>query len=150
MSRSGYSTDLTNWENIRWRGAVCSSLRGKRGQKFLLEMLAALDAISSKKLIAGDLVDAQGECCALGAVALARNLDLSGSEEIINYPELVGEFFGISRAMAAEIQYINDEDFPWLLYKAQEKPEERWNRVRAWVVSKIKTKEDVIEISDEY
>lgn len=32
MSRSGYSEDLDMWDLIRWRGAVKSALRGKRGQ----------------------------------------------------------------------------------------------------------------------
>lgn len=58
MSRSGYSDDYDgdNWDLIRWRGAVTSAIRGKRGQAFLREALAALDAMPEKQLIAGDLV----------------------------------------------------------------------------------------------
>jgi hypothetical protein len=37
MSRSGYSDDLENWSLIRWRGAVASAIRGRRGQAFLRE-----------------------------------------------------------------------------------------------------------------
>lgn len=58
MSRSGYSEDYDgdHWDLIRWRGAVASSIRGKRGQAFLREALAALDAMPEKKLITGDLI----------------------------------------------------------------------------------------------
>jgi len=46
MSRSGYSDDCDDqWSLICWRGAVKSAIRGKRGQAFLKEMLAALDAL---------------------------------------------------------------------------------------------------------
>lgn len=55
MSRSGYSDDLDSWSMIRWRGAVTSATRGARGQAFFREMLAALDAMPEKKLIADDL-----------------------------------------------------------------------------------------------
>lgn len=58
MSRSGYSEDWDgeNWTFIRWRGAVKSALRGKRGQAFLREALAALDAMPEKRLITHDLI----------------------------------------------------------------------------------------------
>lgn len=32
MSRCGYSDDYDQWALIRWRGAVESAIRGKRGQ----------------------------------------------------------------------------------------------------------------------
>ena len=60
MSRSGYSEDCDGWALVRWRGAVKSAIRGQRGQAFLRELLAALDAIPDKRLIAEELVDAQG------------------------------------------------------------------------------------------
>ena len=57
MSRSGYSDDLETWQLIKWRGQVMSAIRGKRGQKFLRELLAALDAMPKKILITEDLID---------------------------------------------------------------------------------------------
>jgi hypothetical protein len=45
MSRSGYSDDLDPLALGRWRGRVASAMRGKRGQAFLREMLAAMDAM---------------------------------------------------------------------------------------------------------
>jgi hypothetical protein len=70
MSRSGYQDYTDQWEVIRWRGAVRSAIRGKRGQAFLREMLAALDALPDKRLIRNEL-EVNGEYCALGAVGPA-------------------------------------------------------------------------------
>ena len=56
MSRSGYSDEGSSWDTIRWRGAVAAALRGKRGQQVLAEILAALDAMPEKELIAEALV----------------------------------------------------------------------------------------------
>jgi hypothetical protein len=43
------------WSHIRWRGAVASAIRGGRGQAFLREMLAAMDAMPVKRLVANEL-----------------------------------------------------------------------------------------------
>ena len=57
MSRAGYTDDMDDyWSWIRYRGAVRSAIRGRRGQAFLKEMLAALDALPEKRLITEDLV----------------------------------------------------------------------------------------------
>ena len=45
MSRSGYSDDLEPWDLIRWRGAVNSAIKGKRGRALLQKMADALDAL---------------------------------------------------------------------------------------------------------
>lgn len=130
MSRSGYSDDYDmNWANIRWRGAVASALRGKRGQAFLREMRDALDAMPEKRLIAHEIVSPTG-CCAIGAVALRRGLDVTRLD-----PEDrkgVAATFGIAEAMAGEIAYMNDE----AAYYA-DTPEKRWLRMREWVEGAI-------------
>ncbi len=133
MSRSGYSDDLHEWARICWRGAVASGLRGKRGQAFLREMLAALDAMPEKKLIASELVTETG-CCAIGTVAVARGLDVSDLEPEDNNE--IAKRFGISRAMVCEIEYINDDEDGWRLSSRSEV--ERFDRVRQWVVENIK------------
>ena len=54
MSRSGYSDDA---ENVAmWRGQVANATRGRRGQKLLRDMVAALDAMPDKRLFQGHLV----------------------------------------------------------------------------------------------
>ena len=132
MTRSGYQDDLDQWDLIRWRGAVESAMRGKRGQAFLREMLAALDALPEKALDASVIVQ-QGEkpgCCAMGAVAIARGIEADALKIDPEDPEAVGKLFNISRAMAQEIAFYNDE---W----GHETPEARWERMRRWVERKI-------------
>lgn len=132
MSRSGYSDCLDSGELNLWRGAVDRAIKGRRGQAFLREMLAALDAMPTKRLIENDLVRFDGEVCAMGAVAKARGCDLSNVVD--DDPESVARAFGIARALAAEIAFENDDDFSY----TAETPEARWSRMRAWAVSQIK------------
>lgn len=132
MSRSGYSDDCDQWALIRWRGAVTSAIRGKRGQAFLKEMLAALNRIPAKRLINGDL-EAHGEVCAIGAVGVQRGIDMAGIDP--EDREMVARTFAIPAALAAEIMYENDEG-GW-----RDTPEKRWQRVREWVAGNIRPPE---------
>ena len=135
MSRSGYSYsdegDLDYLAMIRWRGAVTSAFRGRRGQAFLQEMLAALDAMPQKRLIDEELATYGGEVCALGAVGLARGLG-TGAVDPEDY-EGVAELFRVPRALAQEVMWMNDEG----AYRI-ETPEQRWVRMRAWVAGQIR------------
>lgn len=147
MSRSGYSDDgdYDQWQNIMWRGSVASAIRGKRGQAFLRELLAALDALPEKRLVRNSF-EASGEVCALGAIGRARGLDMTrlnavieDDEEEYGYgskvPKVASEAFGIAKAMAAEIMYWNDDC--WTSHY-DEAPEKRWHRMRKWVAEQIK------------
>lgn len=126
MSRSGYSDDC---ENIQlWRGNVERAIKGKKGQEFFRELLAALDALPQKRLVPHVLVQ-DGECCALGAVAIARGMDVSKIDE--SEPDQVAAAFGIREMLAQEIAYMNDE------YQRRNTPEERWQRIRDWVCSSL-------------
>lgn len=120
MSRSGYSEDCENLQ--LWRGNVERAIKGKKGQEFFRELLAALDALPTKRLIPHELVSEDGECCALGAVALARKLDVASVDE---------SDLGISSMLAQEVVYMNDE------YHRRNTPEERWQRIRNWVASNL-------------
>lgn len=126
MSRSGYSDDCDGWALIRWRGAVTSAIRGKRGQSFLRELADALDAMPEKRLIRNELQSASGEFCTLGVIGHTRGLDLSRADPYDR--ETVAAIFGISPAMAAEIVFENDEA-GWY----DETPEGRWQRMRQWI-----------------
>lgn len=112
MSRSGYSDDIDdNWRHIMWRGAVESSIRGKRGQALLQELVEALDAMSDKRLYPGSFATANGEYCTLGVLGAKRGTkmdDLGSGDDGCN-PHKVGQRFGIATALAAEIMYLNDE-----------------------------------------
>jgi hypothetical protein len=133
MSRSGYTDDFDDCGSLNlYRGAVDRAIGGRRGQALLREMLSALDAMPVKELITGDLVRADGAVCALGSVAVARKMDLSNVDEY--EPDDVAGAFGIARSMAAEIAFVNDDDFGF----KKEAPAERWVRVRAWVRGRLK------------
>lgn len=130
MSRHNYSDDLDQWDLIRWRGQVASAIRGKRGQRLLLDLIAALDAMPEKVLIAEDLIDAEGDVCALGAVGVRRGISMGKLDP--EEPETVAEAFDIAEQLAREIAYVNDEGGRY-----GETPQERWRRVRAWAVRLI-------------
>lgn len=163
MSRSGYSDgEGDNWSLIRWRGAVRSALTGARGQAFLRELAAAMDAMPVKELVAGEL-EADGAFCALGVVGKARGVNLS-TIDTENWRQL-SEAFGIAESMAREVMYENDEcvvdgtwvtteicgpvrpDYPdWGLHTrsrflpASNTGALRWHHMRKWVEEQIQTK----------
>lgn len=132
MSRSRYieDCDLEPWELIRWRGQVASAIRGKRGQKLLRELLAALEAMPDKRLISRELVDEDGEHCALGVVGAARGIDLETIDP--EDSDQVAAAFDIAPCLAQEIVFENDEQ--WM----GATPEERYAGMKTWVESMIK------------
>lgn len=143
MSRSGYIDDIDDVLQFgRWRGIVASSIRGKRGQSLLKEMLAAMDAMPIKRLVANELeapdmvsfshwglIEAPG-VCAIGSVGRARGVDMTNLDPE-DYNSVAGAF-DIAEPLAQEIVFMNDEGGPW-----KETPEHRFERMRAWIVSKI-------------
>lgn len=133
MSRHGYSDSLDEWDLIRWRGQVASAMRGKRGQRLLVDLVKALDAMPEKVLIAEQLVDSEGDHCALGAVGARRGIamDELDPEEY----ESVAEAFDIAEPLAREIVYVNDEG--GRSWRNDETPQARWERVRAWAIHHI-------------
>lgn len=139
MSRSGYVDDCEH--AALWRGAVDRAISGKRGQAFLREMAAALDAMPAKELIAGEVVRDSTHVCAIGAVAVARKVDVTQLD--IDDGEAVGEAFGVARALACEIAYKNDEG------ARQETPAERWARMRAWVDRQLIGEPRVVSVPEE-
>lgn len=144
--RSGYHDDLDNLDLGRWRGQVASALRGQRGQRFLRELIAALDALPEKRLIPDDL-EKEGEVCALGSVGRNRGLDMSALDPH-DHSQLSG-VFDIPHQLIAEIEYLNDEggygqsaEGEWL-----RTPENRWVEVRAWAERNLKP--DAVAMTDE-
>lgn len=152
MSRHGYVDDMGDALELgRWRGAVNSAVNGRRGQAFLRELLAVLDALPEKKLIAEELVEQDGQVCALGAVGKARGIDMTEIDPTDH--DSIDSHFGIANAMAREIIWINDEvSGDWVetegppdrhrrvprSYYVKPTPEKRFEQVRAWVVAHIK------------
>lgn len=162
MSRSGYSDDYGDDDPLalgRYRAQVGSAIRGKRGQTLLRELLAALEAMPDKQLVAGEL-EADGQFCALGVVGQARGLNLAA---IDTYDvESLGPKFNIAEQLAREIMWVNDDhvmDHKWVevdivgpvrpWYPEYGKHRvgmsvpndqagfERWKEVREWVEKNI-------------
>ena len=138
MSRSGYNDDW-DWDNSihLWRGAVNSAINGKRGQEFLRDLLAALDAKPEKTLVANALETKDGNHCALGVIGHLRGIDMPATE--VGWDELddssttwMAHKLGIARSLAAEIVFLNDEGG-----YSPETDEQRFVRVRNWVASMI-------------
>lgn len=111
MSRSGLFEDDGEdpLAHGRWRGAVASAIRGKRGQAFLRELAEALDAMPQKWLVAGELQSEDGCNCTLGVIASKRGLDVT-SMDIDDYDFIAGSL-GVNAKIAQEIMWENDEAF---------------------------------------
>lgn len=145
MSRSGYTDDYGDDDPLRlyaYRGMVASATRGKRGQRFFRDLIAALDAMPEKKLCAYAIQKPTGEVCAVGAVAMARGVDMSDcagndedfSDEIADeYAHAISTRLDIADCLAREVQFENDECGPW-----DETDEQRWHRMRRWAAAQIK------------
>lgn len=129
MSRSGYSDDCEHLE--LYRGNVDRATRGKRGQAFYRDLLAALDAMPVKALTRG-VLEEQGAVCALGALRQAKGVELAPVKDS-DWDEL-GKAFNVAPMLAQEVMYENDDH--WHL--RNEAPEARWERMRAWVAAQIR------------
>lgn len=136
-----------------WRGMVASATRGKRGQSFFRDLLAALDAMPEKRLITDQLQESPtGEVCAIGALGKARGIDMTGMDP--ECPEQVAPAFNIAECLAQEVVYMNDEHSqyiyvelpgppptPWRQHdhlRHDITPEERWQHMRDWVSKQIR------------
>ena len=174
MSRSGYTDDYDydNWASIRWRGAVASAIRGQRGQRFIREAIAALDAMPEKRLAARTF-EASGDFCTLGVIGQSRGVDLSvlNAECDDDYQSDVHReaagLLGISRALAAEVMEENDEcadEYEWhkapftddfgyyaksVRVAVPDVADRRWRKMRDWLESQLREKEaatyDILE-----
>lgn len=129
MSRCGYGDYEPDYDNAAalWERSVKNALCGRRGQAFLRELGAALEALPVKRLIANSFVE-DGEVCALGALATHRRVDMSDLDPDDYYlAEEAANRLGIARCLAAEVMWLNDELSP-----RDETPERRYERMLRW------------------
>lgn len=73
-----------------------------------------------------------GVVCALGAVAVARGVDVITLDTEDNRG--IARLFGISDRLVMEIEFENDEALAYY------SPEERWYRMREWAVRHLRDK----------
>ena len=142
MSRSGYCED-GDYEPLqagRWNAQVASALRGARGQKFLRDLVTALDAMPVKELVSGALETEEGAVCALGCLGKAKGVQLRSlaSEDWDDSDwDTLSETFNIAPQLAREVMYINDDRDSY--YRpVQPDNAQRWRDVRGWAVSHIR------------
>lgn len=129
MSRSGYSDDLGPLALGRWRAIIASATRGKRGQQFFRDLVAALDAMPEKRLVSSKLETDDGAVCALGALGRHRGVDLA-SVDTYDWEQL-GKTFNVAEQLAQEVMFENDESW-------SDTPEQRWRHIRAWAERQIR------------
>ena len=144
MSRSGYSEDCSGTELNLWRGTVNAAIKGKRGQAFLLETLAALEAMPEKQLASDSLHEpVTGQFCTLGVVVSARGIDLTLLKDADRHE--ISKALGISPALVSEIMFENDDECGW---RSITTPEMRWIRMREWVKSHIFTNDKSLNANE--
>lgn len=133
MSRSDYTDDCEdNWAMIRYRGAVNSATKGKRGQQLFRDLAAALDAMPVKSLTADELVTQDGEYCTLGVLGAARGMDIAKLDPEDH--QQVAAAFNVADCLVREIVFENDDEWS---FRSAETPEHRWTRMRKWVEQQI-------------
>jgi hypothetical protein len=136
MSRSGYTDDGDSDIPIElYRQAVHRATTGYRGQHLLRKLRDALDAMPTKRLIAGNIRDESGQVCALGALdPTAPKYSEDDDCEWDGHARKLAKHFNIAPALASEVVYMNDEAYSW---RGDETPEQRWARMREWVQKQI-------------
>ena len=131
-----------------WQTNCARSLRGKAGQAALRTLETALIALPAKRLIAWQLVDDAGDVCAVGAYARHQGLDLSRFDPE-DETDQVGVEAGMPRLVAWQLVELNDivlnaiwgcDDDPKGRYRKMS-PEERYDRVLAWVRAQLTSQE---------
>jgi hypothetical protein len=113
-----------------WQGNCERSIRGRKGQEELRELRAALLALPDKRLLLGSLEDEEGGVCAIGAYAKRKGVDLS-KFDVDSDTDEVGIAAGMPPLVAWKVVEMND------LQLDDVTPEERYEKMLAWVESKI-------------
>ena len=131
-----------------WAYHLRRATASKRGQAFLRELLAALDAVPGHRLIGGSIKAEGSNVCALGAYAAwremrergitwrgaVRELPYGGGEQgWATTCELIRDRYGVAWTLAYEIAEFNDENAA----SATLDPADRWRDVRAYVAGLI-------------
>lgn len=126
-----------------WEANQRRSLKGKKGQAALRELEAALLALPEPRLIADEFENAQGEVCALGALARFKGKENPKTADVLIHDEVYNEYYDdgylmegaglelaasmdVPRMVALAIIYHNDDSWQPLT------PEQRYDRVLAW------------------
>lgn len=144
-----------------WQGNCQRSLKGKAGQAALRELEAALLALPDKRLIAHKVIDAEGDVCAIGALAKYKGRNLLTEPNVYEHGEFdgddemeeIGMELGMPRLVAWKVVAKNDIEIdgryetlpgPARWYGDQPQvyvpvtPEQRYEKMLAWVRSQLR------------
>lgn len=138
-----------------WDANCRRSMNGRAGQRALREFEAALLALPTKRLIHGRLTDDEGEVCAIACYAKHKGVDVSKFDPEDESDD-VGIAAGMPHLVAWQVVALNDIhlDTVWEVaegplqrghgtYKGgiplirNMTPEERYERVLAWVRARL-------------
>jgi len=156
VSRFNGDEDYPEYNNAwdLWNASVNRHLGGAKGQQALRDLRAALLALPEPRLIEGRLADERGCVCTVGALALHRRTTageprekvLSDLASLIKPDERWNEIdayeseertiqcgrdIGLKMTMAVTLAARNDD------ISRDETPEQRFERVLAWVNERI-------------
>lgn len=131
MGRHGYNEDCydDDLQLGRWRGIIASATRGKRGQRFFLELIEAFDAMPVKELVKGDLETEEGAVCALGALGKHKGVNVKAIDT--EDWATLGKVLDVAGPLTQEVMYENDE------MGRSATPADRWRYMRAWAVAQL-------------
>lgn len=149
-SRFDNMDDSNSASPAQWAYRLRRSVGSKRGQAFLRELLAALDAVPGHRLIGGSMKAEGSNVCALGAYAAWREMNERGitwrgavrelpradgddDEGWLVTCRLVRDRYDVAWTLAYEIAEFNDENAA----SATDDPADRWRDVRDYVAGLI-------------
>ena len=151
MSRITYAEPNSLEEELRcwaFEGNMARAIKGKKGQRILKELEAALLALPKKRLISDQFATPEGDVCAWAALLLSRTLAAGASrqeamgamEKQIDFePNGWNAISGPSQVLKICVPLV------WAIVERNEEyrgktPEETYERVLNWVQSNIKEK----------
>lgn len=120
-----------------WSSNVLRALRSPRGRKALTELREALLRLNNKRLITDRLYDG-ADVCAIGAYAVYKQIqegtdpweafellprEIEPLEETAN----IGTQYGLTKTLAWEVAYRNDETY------GRQTPEQRYQTFLRWL-----------------
>lgn len=109
-------------------------------QTFYKDLLAALDGMTSKRLIRHAL-EKDGQYCAVGALCMARKLDVTD----VNFRRAgivaQAEALNVPIEIMLTVEVENDEGYKLYAAEGEETTQERWRRMHAWTKRQITSNE---------
>ena len=110
------------------------SISSRQGQRFLRDLLDALDSLAYKLLDNMVLIGEFGEVCALGSMLVHQGIDPHGISP--GDFDRIAVLLDTSVTLVEAVVTVNDERD-----SSQETGESRWRRVHDWATSKLQTED---------